>query len=335
MTRNSWPIAIGVLATSLTIAACNPGPEQAAPQSAPAASPTQTPAPAQSAFAEVGGARHHYELRGDLKSGKTPLVLLHGSFMSAEAMGSFAERFAQTRPVIALDARGHGRTPDIAGPMTYEALADDVAGVLAALGVAKADVLGYSMGGITGAVLAARHPERIGKLVLMSAPFNKQGWYPEVAKSFAEWKPDMLAGSGLEAVYRRLSPTPDSLPALLVKHRAQETAPYGLSDAQVRNLTAKTMIVVGDADGVQLDYAVRMFVLRGGGDREAAMQGMLSAPPRARLAILPGTSHIGMSARPQLVVDVVTPFLDDELPPLPPDFLQPGPGKVPAGATKQ
>jgi len=335
MTQHTWLIATGVLATSLTIAGCDTRPQDAAPQSAPATSPPATPAPAKSGFAEVGGARHHYELRGDLKSGKTPLLLLHGSFMSAEAMAPFAERFAQTRPVIALDARGHGRTPDIAGPMTYEAMADDVAGVLAALGVANADVLGYSMGGNTAAVLALRHPERVGKLVMMSAPFNKEGWYPDVAKSFADWKPDMLAGSGLEAVYRRLSPAPDSLPALLIKHRAQESAPYGLSDAQVRGLAAKTMILVGDADGVQLDYAVRMFMLRGGVDREAAMKGMLTAPPRARLAILPGTSHIGMSARPQLVVDVVTPFLDDELPPLPPDFLQPGPGKVPPAAPKQ
>ena len=94
-------------------------------------------------------------------------------------------------------------------------------------------------------------------------------------------------------------------------------------------------MVVGDADGVQLEHAVKLFVLRGGGDREAAVKGFLAEAPRARVAVLPGTSHVGMAARPQLIVDVVTPFLDDEKPPLPDNFLQPGPGRVPADAPRK
>jgi len=269
-------------------------------------------------------------VRGDLKSGKTPLLVLHGSFMSADGMAPLVERFARTRTVIALDARGHGRTPDIAGPVTYELLADDAAGVLAALGVKAADVYGYSMGGIAAIALAIRHPERVNKLIVVSAPYNREGWYPEVGKSFEQWSPNMLAGSGLEADYKRLSPTPDSLPVLLAKHKVMETAPYGWPDARIRALNAPTMVVVGDADGVQLEHALKFFALRGGADRKAAVQGFLADAPRARLAVLPGTSHIGVMARAQLVVDVVTPFLDDEKPRMPDNFLKPGPGGVPA-----
>jgi hypothetical protein len=79
----------------------------------------------------------------------------------------------------------------------------------------------------------------------------------------------------------------------------------------------------------------QLFGLRGGGDREAAAKGFWPDVPRARLAVLPGTSHIGLLARSQLIVDVVTPFLDDEKPPLPDDFLQPGPGKTPASASQK
>ena len=132
-----------VAAASVGLLGCQQ-PTPAAPASmAVAASPMK----ATTGYADVKGARHFYQVFADLKSGKTPLLILHGSFLSADAMAPLSERFARTRPVIALDARGHGRTPDIAGPVTYELLADDAAGVLAALDVRNADVLGYSMGG--------------------------------------------------------------------------------------------------------------------------------------------------------------------------------------------
>jgi hypothetical protein len=60
------------------------------------------------------------------------------------------------------------------------------------------------------------------------------------------------------------------------------------------------MVIVGDADGVQLDYAANFFKLRGGGDPAASAKGFLAEAPRARLAVLPATSHVGMMARPQL-----------------------------------
>jgi pimeloyl-ACP methyl ester carboxylesterase len=278
--------------------------------------------PERTGYAEVNGARQYYEVRGDLKSGKTPLLVLHGSLMSADAMAPLVERFARSRPVIALDARGHGRTADVAGPITYEMLADDAAGVLAALGVSTADVLGYSMGGTTAIAMAIRHPERVNKLIPISGPYSREGWYPEVRKGFEQWAPGMLAGTGLEAEYKRLSPTPDSLDALIVKLKVMENLPYAWPEPRIRELSNRTMVVVGDADGMSLEHALKLFVLRGGGDREAAVKGFLSGAPRARLAVLPATSHVGMMARPQLIVDVVTPFLDDEKPPMPANFLK-------------
>jgi pimeloyl-ACP methyl ester carboxylesterase len=322
-------------ATSLMLVGCDSKSTRQGQPSAPAAldaaASGDTASAVRTGYADVNGGHQYYEVRGDLKSGKAPLVVLHGSLMAADAMAPLVERFARSRPVIALDARGHGRTRDIPGPITYELLADDVAGILAALDVAKADVLGYSMGGTTAIVLAVRHPERVNKLVSISGPYSPEGWYPEVRKGFGEWSPTMLAGTGLEAEYKRLSPTPDGLLTLIPKLKAMETAPWGIPAARVRALGARTMVVVGDADGLQLDYALKLFALRGGGDREAAVKGFLPDAPRARLAVLPATSHVGMMARPQLIVDVVTPFLDDEKPPMPDNFLKPGPGPTPTG----
>src|SRR5262245_23531998 len=116
-------------------------------------------APTRTGYAEVGGARFYYQIYGELAADKTPLLVLHGSFMSAEAMAPIIRPFVASRAVIALDARGHGRTGDLPGGISYAQLADDAAGVLDALKVRRADVLGYSLGGVTAIALAVRHPD--------------------------------------------------------------------------------------------------------------------------------------------------------------------------------
>jgi hypothetical protein len=87
-----------------------------------------------------------------------------------------------------------------------------------------------------------------------------------------------------------------------------------ITDAQMRGISARTMVIVGDADGVKLEHAVAMFKLRGGGDEEAAVTGMLTTVPAARLVVLPATSHIGISGEAKVLEPMVTPFLDDAPP---------------------
>ena len=84
-----------------------------------------------------------------------------------------------------------------------------------------------------------------------------------------------------------------------------------ITDPQMRAISAKTMVIVGDADGVKHEHPVAMFKLRGGGDDEAAATGMLTKVPAARLVILPATSHIGISGEAKVLESMVTPFLDD------------------------
>ncbi|MGH3676046.1 MAG: alpha/beta fold hydrolase, partial [Mycobacterium sp.] len=93
-----------------------------------------------------------------------------------------------------------------------------------------------------------------------------------------------------------------------------------ISDAQMRSISAKTMVIVGDADGVKPEHALSMFKLRGGGDEEAAASGMLQKVPAARLVILPATSHIGISGESTVLVPMVSAFLDDA-PPATPDLF--------------
>jgi pimeloyl-ACP methyl ester carboxylesterase len=93
-----------------------------------------------------------------------------------------------------------------------------------------------------------------------------------------------------------------------------------ISDAQMRSISAKTMVIIGDADAVKPEHALAMFELRGGGDEDAAASGMLQNVPPARLVILPATSHIGISGQSAVLVPMVSAFLDD-VPPTTPDLF--------------
>ncbi|RPJ02313.1 MAG: alpha/beta hydrolase, partial [Candidatus Aminicenantes bacterium] len=148
----------------------------------PAAQEMAVPKPAapmpevERGYAPVNGLKMYYEIHG---TGK-PLVLIHGAFMTVEAWGETLTELAKTRRVIALELQGHGRTADIDRPFSYEQFADDVAALMRHIGIDKADVLGYSLGGAAALQAALRHPEMVDKLVVVSGTYRTDGWYPEV-----------------------------------------------------------------------------------------------------------------------------------------------------------
>jgi pimeloyl-ACP methyl ester carboxylesterase len=127
-------------------------------------------------YAEVNGLRMYYEVHG---TGR-PLVLLHGAYMTVDAMGSILPGLAESRRVIVPEMQGHGRTADIDRPITYEGMADDVAALLGHLGIEEADAFGYSIGGGVALQLAIRHPGLVRKLVVASASFTSDGMQPEL-----------------------------------------------------------------------------------------------------------------------------------------------------------
>ena len=184
------------------------------------------PTATRTGYADVESGRIYYQVYGDLNSGKTPLLVLHGSFMSGDAMRPFVAPFAAGRPVIAIDARGHGRSGEFPGPISYELMADDAAAVLAALNVRSADVLGYSMGGTTALFMAVRHPDRVGKQIILAGTSRRDGWYPEVLQAMAQATPAMFAGTPIEAEYRRLSPNPDQFPTFVEEVTGLEAQNY-------------------------------------------------------------------------------------------------------------
>src|ERR671911_2554978 len=233
-------------------------------------------------YASVNGLEMYYEIHG---TGR-PLIVLHGAYMTIDAMGEIVPSLVQTRQVIAVELQGHGHTADIDRPLSYEQMADDVTALLAEIGIDKADVFGYSMGGGVALQIAVRHPGVVRKLVVASASYTSDGMYPELLAMIPTMTPEVFAGSPIEEAYLRTAPNPEDFPNLVAKLKQLDMEPFAWPPEHLRAIEAPTLIVVGDSDAIRLEHAVEMFRLLGGG-----VMGDLARLPRSQLAVLPGTSH--------------------------------------------
>jgi len=277
--------------------------------------------PPRSGQLPINGLDLFYEVHGELGTSETPpLLLIPGAFMATNSMTSWVNAFADSRAVIVFDQQGHGRTPDTTREMSYEQFADDAAALLRALDVERAAVMGYSQGGGVALQLAIRHPSLVDKLVSMSATYRKDGWYPSVFQAITGLTAEAFAGTPVEQAFYEHTPDATAFDAYLEKMKALNINDQQISDEQMRSISARTMVIVGDADGVTPEHAVAMFKLRGGGDEEAAASGFLQQAPPARLVILPATSHVGISGESAVLAPLVSAFLDD-VPPTTPDLF--------------
>ena len=249
---------------------------------------------------DVNGMRMYYEVSG---SG-TPLVVLHGAYMSIPDMGPIIVKLARTHRVYAPELQGHGRTTDIDRPMTYPNLADDVAAFMDAVGLPSADVFGYSMGAMTGLQLAIRHPARVNKLVVAGCAYDFEGWQPEFRAVIPRTTVEAMMQTPFAKEYPRLAADPAGFPELARKVIALQNQPMAW-ESDVRALKTPVLIITGDADGVTLEHTVKMFRLLGGG----VMGDMAKTLPASRLAIMPATSHTAIITQPDLLLSFIEPFL--------------------------
>src|SRR5215208_5535581 len=144
-------------------------------------------------YAEVNGLRMYYEVHSEGR----PLVLLHGAYMTVDAMGSILPGLAQTRQMIIPEMQGHGRTADLDRPITHEGMADDVVALLRHLRIDEADVFGFSVGGGIALQLAIRHPGLLRRLVVASASYTSDGMQPELHEMVPTITPETFAGSAM------------------------------------------------------------------------------------------------------------------------------------------
>jgi pimeloyl-ACP methyl ester carboxylesterase len=253
-------------------------------------------------YAPVNGLKMYYEVHG---SGE-PVVVLHGAFMTiTNNWTGWIGELAKTRKVIAVEMQGHGRTADINRDLSFENLSDDVAALLDHLKIRSADVIGFSMGGGVAMECAIRHPEKVRKVVSISAVLRHDGWVKEAVDALPKLTAESFKGSPIEAEYKKLSPTPDAFPEFVKHVIAMASKPYDLGADKLKATKAPMFFIHGDADGVRLEHISEMFRLKGGD-----VFGDMGPRSASRLAILPNTTHVTLMDRMTVIVPMANNFLD-------------------------
>lgn len=272
--------------------------------------PAATNAPSasvSSGYAEVNGIKLYHEIHG---AGE-PLVLLHGGLMTIGEMSTPLQALAATRRVIAVELQGHGRTADTDRPLSFVTMGDDIASLLDHLKIARADIVGLSLGGAVALRTAIQHPEKVRRLVVISNPCARSGWYPEaqdgmagISAAFAE--PLMNTATGK---FSRQWPDPKRFPPFLDKMGKMMGTPYDWS-ADVARLPMPVMLVFADNDSVSQKHIAEFFALLGGGVKEPGWQNTKLS--RARLAVIPGYSHYNFVNAAELG-PIISKYLADPL----------------------
>jgi len=260
-------------------------------------------------YADVNGIKLYYEIQGT----GHPLILLHGGLGATSMFGPNLPALAKGRQVIGVDLQGHGRTADIDRPMSPQLMADDIAALIKHLKLDRPDVMGYSLGGGVATFVAIRHPELVGKVVIVSTNFKRSAIYPEILAQQEQVGPqaaEAMKQTPMYQLYASIAPRPEDWPRLLQKIGDSMKGDFDYSK-EIAQIKAPTMIVAADADMFPPSHAVEFFGLLGGGKRDGGWDG--SGRPNARLAILPGLTHYTIGNAPALVAAVI-PFLDEPTP---------------------
>jgi pimeloyl-ACP methyl ester carboxylesterase len=263
--------------------------------------------PTSSGHAEVNGINLYHEVYGQGE----PLVLIHGGLTTIGEMEGWVQALAKTRQVIAVEMQGHGRTADTDRPMSFATMGDDIAALLNYLEIPRADLVGHSFGGASAIRVGIRHPDKVRRLVVISSPYARSGWYPEAQKGMSQISASM-AENMMQTPTGKLSkqwPEPQRFPRFLDKMGKMMTEDYDWS-AEIAKLVIPVLLVFADNDSVSQKHIAEFFALLGGGVKEPGwLNTQLS---KSRLAVVPGYSHYNFIASAE-VPQIVSRFLADPL----------------------
>jgi pimeloyl-ACP methyl ester carboxylesterase len=222
----------------------------------------------------------------------SPVILLHGGLANSDYWGNQIKALATHHTVIVMDSRGHGRSSRDARPYGYDLMADDAAGLLDKLHIAKADVVGWSDGAIIGLDLAIRYPDRVGRVFAFAANTLTSGVQDDVEKNptFAKF----IARAGKE--YAKLSATPNDYDAFVAQISKMWASEPNWTDDQLRSIRARVLVVDGDHD-----EAIK----------RPHTEYIAATIPGAGLLILPNASHFAFLQDPALFNAALLDFLGD------------------------
>jgi pimeloyl-ACP methyl ester carboxylesterase len=263
--------------------------------------------PVGSGYAAVNGIKMYHELYGEGE----PLVLIHGGLTTIGEMQGWVQPLAKTRRVIAVEMQGHGRTADTERPMNFPTMGDDIAALLDQLNIPKADLVGHSFGGASALRAAIQHRDRVGRLVVISSPSARSGWFPKAQHGMSQVSAALAENlmhtpTGL---FSKQWPDPQRFPQFLDKFGKMMSEDYDWSK-DVAQLPMPVLLVFADNDSISQKHIAEFFAMLGGGVTEPGWQNTQLS--QSRLAIVPGYSHYNLLSSPE-VPQIIGKFLADPL----------------------
>ena len=237
---------------------------------------------------QLGAVKTWYDEHGEGE----PLVLLHGGLVDARFFDPNLPALAEHFHVYTPERRGHGHTPDVEGPITYQLMTDDTIAFLETVVGQPADLVGHSDGAFVAMLVAMQRPELVNRLVMISGGFSKRG---EAAPD-AEWDVEQIA-EFLGPAYGEVSPDgADHFKVVATKVGKMAAVEPALQASELAEVTCRSLVMFADDDLVTPQHMVDMY----------------DALPNAELAIVPGTSHFLTQEKPELVNKIVVDFLTKE-----------------------
>jgi pimeloyl-ACP methyl ester carboxylesterase len=239
-------------------------------------------------YEQLGAVKTWYDEHGEGR----PLVLLHGGLVDARFFAPNLPALAEHFHVYTPERRGHGHTPDVEGPITYQLMTDDTIAFLQTVVGQPADLVGHSDGAFVAMLVAMQRPELVKRLVMISGGFNKSG---EAAPDM-EWNVEQIA-EFLAPAYGEVSPDGiDHFKVVATKIGDMAAVEPTLQAAELAKVTCRSLVMFSDDDLVTPQHMIDMY----------------AALPNAELAIVPGTSHFLTQEKPDLVNKIVVDFLTEE-----------------------
>jgi pimeloyl-ACP methyl ester carboxylesterase len=236
-------------------------------------------------YVDLGGVRSWYDERG----AGDPLVFMHGALVDSRFYERNIEALAERFHVFSHDRRGHGRTPDVEGPITFEAMVEDTVALLEEVVGGPAHVVGHSNGAFAGLLTALQRPDLVRRLVMISGGFNRDGLVSEEPGENPDAPVPDFAGA-----YSEVSPDGEGhFQVLMEKTAALDSKGPALPESSLRDVQSRTLLMFGDDDLVTIEHI------------GATYEGI----PDAELAVVPGTSHFLLQEKPALCNRIIVEFL--------------------------
>lgn len=223
-----------------------------------------------------------------------PLLLFHGGFGSIHDFQKVIPKLAKHFRVIALDSPGHGRSEQ-ADTLSFDLMSDYFSQMIDLFKLDSINIIGYSDGGITALLLAAKRPDKVKKIIASGVNSRMDGVKPEVLEYLNAVSPDFIRANQKEwlTAYQSKSPEKDKWKKYVTDMITMYSDNILITNDMLTKIKAEVLLVYGDRDVIKLEHGIELYQTING----------------SKLCVIPDTPHEVFIEKPELISNIGIEFL--------------------------